>query len=357
MGRTKYAPKANTGFRRREGLSEEEVSQLEELCSLGLAKKTWANYRTAERLLAMCCREKNIKLELPVSENTVISFVLWLAFKRNVCAATINNYLAGIRQLHLSKGAKLPIIRSDLVKLILKGKLNKDTAMKRSSSGRERKPVTPDVLRILKNRIADSNLGGSDQRLVWAVSTAIFFGAFRGSELLCREQGHFDPAFTLCSEDMKVTVDNENRKSLQFKIKAPKEDKVGKSIIVDVFEGPEDICAVRAMCKWLGKNPPREIGQPLFRWKNGLPLTSSQMNNLLRDRLSGFIEGGDKFFTTHSFRTGAASMMGTLGFDDGAIKALGRWSSRAYETYLRLPRTKRIKIIREWNKEMGKITV
>jgi hypothetical protein len=34
-------------------------------------------------------------------------------------------------------------------------------------------------------------------------------------------------------------------------------------------------------------------------------------------------------------------MMGRLGFADREVKAVGRWSSRAFEGYIRLPRTKR----------------
>ena len=50
--------------------------------------------------------------------------------------------------------------------------------------------------------------------------------------------------------------------------------------------------------------------------------------------------------TSHSFRTGLASMMGNLGFGDQDIQAMGRWSSSAFETYLRLPRTRRAEMAR-----------
>jgi hypothetical protein len=40
-------------------------------------------------------------------------------------------------------------------------------------------------------------------------------------------------------------------------------------------------------------------------------------------------------------------MLGKLGYSDADIKAVGRWSSRAFEEYLRLPRTKRMQIAKE----------
>lgn len=45
--------------------------------------------------------------------------------------------------------------------------------------------------------------------------------------------------------------------------------------------------------------------------------------------------------TSHSFRSGVTTTLGQAGFSDGDLKQVGRWSSRAFESYLKLPRTKR----------------
>jgi hypothetical protein len=67
----------------------------------------------------------------------------------------------------------------------------------------------------------------------------------------------------------------------------------------------------------------------------------------MKQRLTGFIENPEDVFCTHSFRIGIASMLGTLGYSDDDVKAVGRWSSRAFEEYLLLPRTKRMQIARQ----------
>jgi hypothetical protein len=66
-------------------------------------------------------------------------------------------------------------------------------------------------------------------------------------------------------------------------------------------------------------------------------LTGSKLNKLLKEWIGEVVPG----VSTHSFRIGAASMMGKLGFSDNDVKAVGRWGSRAFESYIRLPRTKR----------------
>ena len=333
-------------------LPRDKLRQLAELTSQSLTKKTWANYKTAEIMLAKCCKENNLKKELPVSEATTITFILWLANERGVKVATINSYLAGVRQLHIMKGVDPPKLRTELVSLALKGKAHKDAAARRSQGTGERQPITPDILLLLKARLKSSDLQPVDKRLVWTVCTTTFFGAFRGAELLCRTEKNFDPAYTLLAEDVALLSNSETGDtSLQFRIKAPKEDKAGRSVIVDVFQAREEICPVSAYKKWKALGPPFERGQPAFRWADGTPLTTKRLNSILRDRLAGYLEGDEKFYTTHSFRTGAASMMGALGYSDEDIKAMGKWSSNAFENYTKLPRAKRRVIARDFSNQ------
>ncbi len=68
---------------------------------------------------------------------------------------------------------------------------------------------------------------------------------------------------------------------------------------------------------------------------------------MLKERLDGYVENPEDIFCTHSFRIGTASMLGSLGFDDEDVQAVGRWSSRAFEEYLMLPRTKRIAVAKK----------
>jgi hypothetical protein len=187
-----------------------------------------------------------------------------------------------------------------------------------------------------------------DKRMLWAAAAIMFFGALRGNELLCRSVGQFDPAYTLCSQDIQVQGERAGGRRLQIRVKAPKEKKNGGDTVVDIFQAKPDVCPVSAFEKWREMGPVWEWGQPAFRWSSGRPLTSAQFNVVLKERLKGYVAGADRWFTTHSFRTGAASMMAAMGYGDEDIKSMGRWSSRAFETYIRLPRSKRIEMARSF---------
>jgi hypothetical protein len=74
----------------------------------GLAKSTWSIYGTAERLLAMCGKHTNRKMDFPLTEADILEFIGWLMYERKVKAGTISSYLSGVRQLHILKGMDPP---------------------------------------------------------------------------------------------------------------------------------------------------------------------------------------------------------------------------------------------------------
>ena len=292
-------------------------------------------------MLSKFHREKKLKRELPLSERTTLLFIHWLAKEKNLSAGTINSYLAGIRQLHIAKGLPNPNIRTETVNLILKGIRNKDNR-DRLKKGGTRKPITKETMALLKKRLSKWKASKTNQRLVWAVATNLFHGAFRIGELLCSKTSEFDPVYEMTTDDIVTT-----NKSNQFKLKAPKEDKKGRSVIVDVYATGGPFCPVHALQRWQELNDHWPDKQPAFRWEDGKPFTQNQFRRIMKERLSGFIDNPEDIFCTHSFRIGAASMLGSLGYDDDDVKAVGRWSSRAFEEYLMLPRTKRIAIAKK----------
>ena len=289
-------------------------------------------------MLLMFLKEKGLKKELPLSEETTLRFIHWMIITRKLKSGTISSYLAGIRQLHISKGMPCPSIRSETVNLILKGLQNKANIESRDKK-MSRRPITMDLMGVLKKRLREWDTSATNQRMVWAVATNLFHGAFRIGELLCNKNSEFDPNFELTTDDVHISSETN-----QFRLKAPKEDRKGRSVIVDVYATAGTSCPVHALEKWRNMHRHWPSCQPAFRWDDGKPFTQNQFRQIMKERLDGIIENPEDVFCTHSFRIGTASMLGTLGFSDEEVKAVGRWSSRAFEEYMLLPRTKRIQM-------------
>jgi len=135
---------------------------------------------------------------------------------------------------------------------------------------------------------------------------------------------------------------------LQLKLKSPKENKDNRAVIIDVFQSDTQICPIRAFRKWEQATSDSQANQPAFLWADGKLVTMNVMNKLIKDLLDEYIPGHR--ISVHSFRTGTASMMAQLGCSDKDIQAVGRWSSRAFENYIKLPRSKRIQTLRRLEK-------
>ena len=313
-----------------------------------LTQNTHSTYKTAERMWELCAQDTGITGQFPVTKDEVLVYTAWL-LKRGLCAATINSYLSGIRTAHLTKGLVPPQFRSDIINTVLRGQSHLDSIERRLGTRRTRLPVTPDVLRLMRAELSNSNLKNADKLLLWSCCTLLFFGGFRCHELLSLFVTKFDPAFTLLSEDITentVRVNGSQIRTLQILIKSEKKDTKGESTVVDIYESTSDICPIAAY-QGYKKVAANERGKPAFRLSDGKPLTGRKLNEYIKFFLGKHLDTDSKFVSSHSFRSGLASMLGSLGFSEDQIKDAGRWSSEAYQRYLKLPRTRRFAMAKQ----------
>ncbi len=159
-------------------------------------------------MLKKCSAYSKVNMNLPLTEKQVLVFVDWLARVRGLKSTTINSYLAGLRQLHIVTGLPAPELRSELVKLVLKGISNQNGIAKRQKNWEGRLPMTVTTMLLFKNFIRTSKFSEPDKALIWAASTVAFAGAFRIHEILAKTESTFDPNFTLLTEDTNLTSSN-----------------------------------------------------------------------------------------------------------------------------------------------------
>ena len=293
-----------------------------------------------------CFNENPPTGTLPATEADVLMYIAWL-LKRGLCGTSIDSYLAGIRTAHLTKGLTPPVLRSDIVKTVIAGQKHVDQRDKRTGTRRTRLPITPEMLKLLKAELVASTLHKYDKLMVWAVATIAFFGGFRIGELLCQKTRSFDPDYELLGSNIKeITIDVNSKKvrTLQITIKSQKTDKSGAATIVDVYESGTGLCPVAAFSKYRKKADYLDPSMPAFCSHSEKPLTKKQFNLYLKQFLGSHLDTPSSYVSGHSFRSGIASLIAELGYSDQQIKDLGRWSSQAYLTYLKLPRTRRLEM-------------
>ena len=287
-------------------------------------------------------------MNLPLSEGQVALFVGYL-LKEQLAASTIESYLSGLRQAHIAAGYNGNCLRSDFIKQVIRGRKNQAISNSTTSQS-NRLPITPAILALMKKHIKDSNLPKERKLLIWCIATVAFHGGFRIHEILPQKQNCFDPLVTLLNKDISVRnikIENNELQILQIKLKSEKTNKTGSHTLVDIYQSSTQICPMNAFLKWSTHRSCAEPNLPAFRDETGKPYTGRRFNIFLNDFMETNLPNIQGKITSHSFRAGIATLLGTLGYSDEEIKSTGRWSSQAFLEYLKMPRSKRLTMARE----------
>ena len=247
----------------------------------------------------------SIKNAYPLTQHTLCCYVAYLG-KQGLTPATIKVYLSALRRHQISSDMPAPghtaMPKLQAVQLgVAKAHV---TGSDPGPHPQKRLPITPPILRAVKE-VWKASTTDHDTIMLWAICSLAFFGFFRLGEIILGS-ARFDPAQHLAVGD--IEVDNREYPSLlKVHLKTSKTDQLRR-----------------------GADP-----GPLFICRDGRTCTKDWFIPKLRTALHavGLVSTQ---FAGHSFRIGAASTAAERGVEDSTIKALGRWNSAAYLTYVRL---------------------
>ena len=290
---------------------------MENLFTIGLAASTQRSYRSGQNRYLQFCRKGNIQ-PLPTSETTLCRFVSYLA-EENLTHRTIKAYLSAIRYLHICEGCMDPF-QNHMHRLQYTLSGIKRSQAETSTEKRQRLPITPPLLRKIKEVLNDE-ASIPDVKMLWAACCLRFFCFLRSAKLTAPSIDSYDSSVNLCLSD--ISVDNPASPAImKVQIKQSKTDPFRKGIDLYVGKTNSDLCPVTAILGYLlcrGNTP-----GPLFTYQDGSFLTRECLTRALREALTK--AGLDAFkYCSHSFLIGAASTAAAKGLEDSVIKTLGRW--------------------------------
>ena len=204
---------------------------------------------------------------------------------------------------------------------------------KPSTGTRTRLPITPSILLRLKE-VWEKSTVTEDTLMIWAACTLAFFGFLRIGEMTVPNLQSYDPTVHLSIPD--VVFDHPSTPTAMFiTIKSSKTDPFRKGVTLALGRTNRPLCPVAAMAAYLQQRG-HSLG-PLFRFKNGEPLTRKKFVDHIKSGLNTAGLNQEKY-NGHSFRIGAATTAAFKGLEDSIIKTLGRWESTAYLRYVKIPR-------------------
>ena len=296
----------------------------------GIADSSLRTYHSGEiRYLKYCGRQDFPPL--PLTEHGLCGFVAHLA-DENLKHRTVKTYLSGLRYYQIKAGLPDPFQGAmPRLSYVLKGV--KSNEAKRGGGSRERLPITPSILRKLRE-VWLPIASDPDTKLIWAACCLCFFAFLRAGELTVPSDGSYDPVVHLSFSDL--AVDNlQKPSSLRNTIKQSKTDPFRRGVNLWVGRTGSDLCPVAAVLDYLRVRGSRP--GPLFVFVDRRVLSRQRFVDAVCSALekAGFDQAK---YCSHSFRIGAASAAAAKGIEDCVIKTLGRWESLAYLQYIRLPR-------------------
>ena len=163
------------------------------------------------------------------------------------------------------------------------------------------------------------------------------FFCFRCGGIHC--QLPFDPESHLSINDLQVDC-LLNPSCVRIHIKCSKTDPFHSGCDIYLGKVNSDICPLTAIGSYLhvcGDAP-----GPLFLFRDGRPLPWQILASKIQHILHS--DGYSGAYSVHSFRIDPATTAASCGIPDHLIKTLGRWSSDAYQVYIRTPITAIVKV-------------
>ncbi len=254
---------------------------------------------------------------LPYSTLEVLTFLTHKLYT-GLMPATVQNYASAISFTH--KLFNMPDPTDNFLFTKFLAGMKKDAPKRRSLD-----PVTRDRLEKLCQATERVCKTAYDKLLYKCLMSMMYFGCLRISEVTKNKRSKH----TIRKEHLKVQCcGSEKHLLLHFKtFKHSKESKTMK-----IGSKNHSYCPVHLYEQYVQVRPPSVTA---FVDYQGRPLSRSKVAAVLA-RLSHHAGLSHLRINTHSFRVGRTTDLAMSGkYSDSYIRAVGRWSSSAYQKYIR----------------------
>ena len=307
---------------------------VEALCKAAnssLAASTWKKYEGCLRVAKKMMEKRGVRIGFPLSQEE-LWMVVGALIQEGKKPATIDGYLCSLKQAHRVRGYSGDIFEDPLVKSATKGLKNVIAAEPKV----ERAVISIQMMKGWRKRVQVLALPYVDKRMIWLCLSWIFCGSLRPSELLAEGEtvgGDLGQKALRWKNVLDIEERSKGRKEevIQISLTAPKTVRYMPRQVVALPAVQSVLCPVsawKAFAKVMkGRMDPEGL---VFCWSSGRPFTSRELGKLMT-----LWSGPEARVTPRDLRAALPSLLARKGVKEDTLKMLGRWSSSAYNNYIR----------------------
>jgi hypothetical protein len=276
---------------------------------------TLACYRSGAMAYERFCAQFSLPV-WPVCLSSLEFFIAWMASR--FAWATITGYVTAVRHFALAKGqSDFDSVRQTwTVRSLLCGA--RKMAQTRTGGPMRALPIDATFLVAARTRISSAVY---EEALVWAVFTVGIAGLFRLGELTQADPGKQIARNSLLFTNGVCTIFLPYSKTDRFYR--------GDTVVLQAWRGRLALAHPGpALVAYLRLRDAQFHDGPLFVRPDGSPPTRDWVVAALRRVVGSFVGG-------HSLRATGATWLAQSGASELDIMRAGRWSSDAYQRYLR----------------------
>ena len=265
-----------------------------------------------------------------ISYKLFLQFIAYLVSERKLAFNTICVYINAVRDWTVSKGRRDPLDVSGTKLRVYKKFLQ---GVRRHTKSRRyyKLPFKKREMRLLINALPRCGFARELQILLKAALLTAFFGCLRVSEYTCTNT---NSNTFLRKKDVKFIRDSRNKLSrVKLRLRRTKTTQFDSNTFVDIFPSNSEYCPVKALYQYSQFVSNYDFNQAFF-WASSQPLTATRFNSLLRTVV--ICTGMNPVrYSSHSLRSGGATVAADNGTPSWVVQRLGRWKSDCYKIYVR----------------------
>jgi hypothetical protein len=310
-----------------EALTLNELKRRFLVISHGWAPATLSTYGTGLLLYHVYCDQHDVSEErrCPTDMWLLQSFIAECA--GGYARTTVDNAIAGVRAWHLLHGMPWTV-RPDELEPALRGV---------SALAPPKQPPRAPVRVELMRRIFALLTGTAFDVAWWACFTTVFWSCARLGEFVVPVEDTFDARVHITPAQVVRRRDAEGNWLTVFSLPWTKVKADGEEVFWAAQEGSED--PEHALHVHMTHNAPPADG-PLFAYRDDAAATGASWTAMTRSAFLGRLkrvcdELGVDAPHGHSLRIGGTLEYLLRGIAFDVVKTMGRWSSDAFQTYLR----------------------